>query len=295
MKQGKNSLERVTGMSSEQVSGIKAGAMQQGGEDMPSSNRTVVVHKDRFSSTHDTAESFEIVTHYIAKAIADNREEVENALIVTGYPANVRKLTGKQFNAVVENQLTRKDDNGTAFRQLITALVGGMYGRELNKDNFFRLQGEDKAGFSFSDSFLSQETMDNFSELSSETDNIISMPTLPVQPIENNYAKTGTVLPYSKNDTGGVDQTQSSQDWGGILSGSAQVIGALGGVIGLFTGGNQVRPNESNFDQYNENNNGGNNNYDDKPDKSKGWLWAIVGLVVVGVIIALIVKFGKKK
>ena len=292
MKKGKNSLERVTGMSSEQFSGIKAGSMQQGGEDMPSSNRTVVVEKDRFILNHDTAQSFELVTKYIAKAIANNREEVENALIVTGSPKSVRKLKIKQFNAIVENKLTRTDKDGQVFRQLMTALLSGMYSRQLNKDQFFRLDGEEKSGAFGSWSML-DETTSNMSELNSSTDNVMTLPFLPIQPIESTTS-SNNILPYQQTPSGDVEQTKSDTDWGGILSGSAQVIGAIGGVLSLFSGGAQVRDGGSNLDQYNNNNNNNNNNNDDTT-KSKKWIWIVVGLVVVGVVIALAVKMSKKK
>jgi len=275
MKKGRNSLERVTGLTAQEVSGMKAGAMQMGGEKIPNRSRTVVVQKDRLSLSHDTATSFEVMVKYIAKAIKDRREEVENALIVTGAPVSVRNLNPSRFNAYVENQLTRRDSNGQAFRQLMTALVSGLYGRQLDNDKFFKM-AESKASAIGDD------------ELSSETNNIIALQPLPLQPIEQTK-KDQNILPYAKNSTGGVDQTKSDKDWGGILSGSAQVITAVGGVLGLFTGGNQVSEGQSNFDQYNQQNGGM------PPVKEKkSWIWVVVALVVVGVAIALIVKFGKK-
>ena len=166
----KNSaLNKVTGLTQRQIAGIKVDhPMALGGEDQFSANRRVVIQKDRLSINHDVETSFEIVVGYIAKAIAQNREEVENALIVTGSPVAIRQLNTRQINALVQNRLTQKDLNGKAFRQYITALLVGMFGRALSKDKFFRVE----------ESFAKADGDEN-DEFATTTDNLLVLPTKP--------------------------------------------------------------------------------------------------------------------
>jgi hypothetical protein len=280
----KNSaLKKVTGLTQKQIAGIRVEhPMALGGEDQVSYDRRVVIQKDRLALNHDVETSFEIVVRYIAKAIAQNREEVENALIVTGSPVAIRQLNTSQINALVQNRLTQNDLNGEAFRQYITALLVGMFGREMNKDKFFRV------GESFA-----KADGDEHDEYSTETDNVIALQTKPAT-LLNTGVQAGTILPYQKTDNGGVEENKDPKDWGSILQGSAQVVTALGGVIGLFTGGQQSNPNDNAFNDYNtgNGNNGGNNG--GKSSGSKWIIWLVVVAVVAGVGF-LIYKQTKKK
>jgi hypothetical protein len=284
MRKGRNSLERVTGLTVEQVAGRKAGSMQQGGESYPPSSRTVVVQKDRLALTHDTAQSFEMIVKYIALAIKNRRQEVENALISTGSPKSVRNANPRRFNAIVQNRLMQKNEKGEAFRQLMSALVSGMYGRQLDNDKFFRIV-EPKSSATGQYDILE-------AEYSAQTENIISLPTIPLSTIETRKDEP-EILPLRKTKDGGVERNMDGEDWGNVLSGSAQVITAIGGVIGLFTGGQQTAEGDSAFDDYNLDQYGNGDN--DNQKSGKGWIWGIVILVVIGVSIALIMKFGKGK
>ena len=279
-----SSLRRVTGYSQKQIAGIKVNHPMQLADPQVKSNRRVVIQKDRLDLSHDVERSFEIMVNYIAKVIRTNREEVENALIATGSPKGVRHASLGNLNAMVQNRLTQKDRNGDAFRQYMSALVTAMYGKKLQSDKFFRIQ-EDFANST------------GQSELSSSTENILSLPTLPATTIDVSETES-TILPYQRSGDDGVEQNKSEQDWGSILSGGAQVITAVGGVIGLFTGGQQTQAGGSAFDQYNGGDGYGGDGYGgDNNDKSGGnkWIIWLVVLAVLGVLGFVLYKQFKKK
>jgi len=122
----------------------------------------------------------------------------------------------------------------------------------------------------------------------------LPIPVLGPPTLLNTGVQAGTILPYQKTDNGGVEENKDPKDWGSILQGSAQVVTALGGVIGLFTGGQQSKPNDNAFNDYNtgDGNNGGNNG--GKSSGSKWIIWLVVVAVVAGVGF-LIYKQTKKK
>lgn len=266
----KSSLRKVTGFSPSQIAGIKVThPMALAGEKQVDPSRRVVIQKDRLALAHDVEKSFEILTRYMAKAIRNNREEVENALIATGSPVSVRNVSLGRLNALVQNRLVQRDKNGKSFRQLMTALVASMYGRKLSADRFFRMP-ESMMG-------SNGET----DELSSETDNMITLPPEPVSELETLTLEESTILPFARKSDGGVEKNKSDQDWGAILSGGAQVITAIGGVVGLFTGGQQANAEDNVFNTYN----GG--DFDPTNDQNKKNNKWVIWLVVIAVLSAL--------
>jgi hypothetical protein len=223
-----SSLAKVQGKQmAEQLAVEPVRPMTVIGDQRPSKNvRSVVIAKDQILNKLSPTESFEVVVEKIAKVIKNNRIEVENALIATGSPKMVRTLGRKRFNSKVQNKLAERSESGQAFRNYMTVLVGTLYGTSLVNDGFFRSETEEKSG--------STGIMPG----AYATQNMFQQSAMGNSPI----GLTAT------ND-GGVES--SGQDWGSILQGSAQVINSLGGVIGLFTGGNQSTSEENVFNQYN--------------------------------------------
>lgn len=285
-----SSLRKVTGLSPKEIAGLKVkNSMSIAGEKTPH-RRSIVVEKDRFMQGADTEEAFEIIVDKIAKVTDNNRVEVENALIVTGSPKGVRGMNRKRLNAEIQNRLVENSPNGMAFRQYMTALVGGMYGRSLVNDGFFRSSAPAREKKASSTGL--NATLGNPFAYTGYTDGIPNTNLIGSNvstPLENSAQSGNNILNLKETEDGGVEKTSSDQDWGSILQGSAQVITSIGGVIGLFTGGSTATAGNTTFDQYSE------EEFYDEDKKKRGGLWlAILGLVVVGVVIFLIIKYRKR-
>jgi len=292
MSTKKSALRSITGLSPEEIAGLKVESeMSLTGEETPH-RKSIVVEKDRFLQGANTEQAFEIIVEKIAKVTDARREEVENALIVTGSPIAVRGWNRAKLNAEIQNRLVDVSPQGMAFRQMMTALVGALYGKALVNDGFFRTKTPTRElkAMSVGGGSTPEEMLGNpFANTgyTSGIPNTTLTPSTSTPPITNTGSGSN-ILPYQKNSSGGVDQTKTETDWGGILSGSAQVITSIGGVIGLFTGGNQTQEGASQFDYYSE---------DDeiKGNDKKGWKWLIVGLFIVGIVVAMYFMFRKKK
>jgi hypothetical protein len=290
-RKGNSALQRVLGMSEAEVAGIKvANPMSTTGEDTPH-RKSIVVEKDRFLQGASAEEAFEQIVEKIARVTDNRREEVENALIVTGSPIAVRKMNRRALNALIQNRLSDPSKKGMAFRQLMTALVGAMYGSSLMNDGFFRTETPAREK-KFGAGLVYEET--NPLAHTGYTDGIPNTSLIQTD-FSSELEKSreqDNILPYAKNNQGGVDQTKSEQDWGNILQGSASVISSIGGIIGLFTGGQQVGEGGSEFDYYGS---GSGGDGDDDEKKGKGWQYLVIGLVVIGVIVGLYFMFRDKK
>ena len=127
----RSSLNKVTGLTEAQIMDqqtINDSALLNNNS---GNRRSIVIEKNRLQGGVGMEKSFEIVTKKIAKVITNRREEVENALIVTGSPISVRKYNRKKLNAAVQNRLVDTSKDGIAFRQYMTFLVGETYGNAL--------------------------------------------------------------------------------------------------------------------------------------------------------------------
>jgi hypothetical protein len=295
-RKGNSALQRVLGMSEAEVAGIKvANPMSTTGEDTPH-RKSIVVEKDRFLQGASAEEAFEQIVEKIARVTDNRREEVENALIVTGSPIAVRKMNRRALNALIQNRLSDPSKKGMAFRQLMTALVGAMYGRSLMNDGFFRTETpprEKMYGIGGGGS-TPEDMLGNPFTMTGYTDGVANTSLIQTDFLSEleKSREQDNILPYAKNNQGGVDQTKSEQDWGNILQGSASVISSIGGIIGLFTGGQQVGEGGSEFDYYGS---GSGGDGDDDEKKGKGWQYLVIGLVVIGVIVGLYFMFRDKK
>jgi hypothetical protein len=297
-----SALRRITSLTPKEIAGLKVkNRMSLAGEKSPH-RRSIVIQKDRVLNDVNVEESFETIVEKIAGVIANNRVEVENALIATGSPRKVRLYNRKALNAEVQNRLVGTGKNSQAFRQYMTVLVGSMYGRSLKNDGFFRTGLESKAikqgvaqeAFSskVDNSLEDKYGAGDNDELEPSTTFLPTRPATVIDSSVSDLSESSTILPFIPTQDGGVKKTMGDQDWGSILQGSADVISSVGGVIGLFTGGNQSG-NESVLDQYND------DKYQEEDKKYKqggmSMLWkVIIGLVVVAVIVFGIRYFVKK-
>ena len=277
MKNQKSALQKITGLSTDKLVGIKINnSMSDIGQKASATNRRrIVIERDRLLNTVPPEQAFEIVVEKIARVNVEKRNEVENALIVTGSPISTRGVSQKRLNKMVQNRLTQNDNNGQAFRQYMTVLVGALYGKSLMNDGFFRTP---------------TPTRSDMSETKFGNDAIIMNPR-PATEIDTGVS-VDNILPHTETADGGVKRTKSEQDWGSILSGSADVIGSIGNVLGLFTGGSPAT-NTSVFDDYS----GGSvivptvsDDIEKRQKAKRKMLWTIIGLVlVVGTIITIAV------
>jgi len=243
-----------------------------GGVPGSTNKRSVVIERNRINSL-TPADSFELITNLIAKTIDFNREEVENALIKTGCPKRCRLYNRKKFNATVQNKLVDPSPEGEEFRNYMTLLVSQMYGKRLANKGFFR-------------SNLSEQKVGNNSDIVPETvDFTLSSEELPSVTGEN-------ITGLQKTADGGVTETEP-KDWGSILSGSAQLVNSIGGVIGMFTGGQQASTGSSVLDNYSTNFDQQLKDEEEKNKRTRNII--IVGLVVVAVVVGVIIYMRRKK
>ena len=214
------------------------------------------------------AEAKQVMLDKIRNVIALRRKEVENALISSGSPKAVRSLGYKAFNSAVMNRLSAPGVAGDDFRSDITKLVTVLFGGTLAADGFFRTKNNknQRASFMGSNMFLSPDTAEGI-----------------ISANEN-------ILDKKETASGGVEKSNSGENVGSILSGSAQVIDSVGGIIGLFTGGSSQTANNNSL------NTSGDNNLELR-DESKGSKlpWIIGGLVVVAAIVGVVIYMKKKK
>jgi hypothetical protein len=156
-----------------------------------------------------------------------------------------------------------------------------MYGNKLNTDGFFRNGQEGKAG---AGGIYENPWTSSAPEYGLPTS------TFNWQPSSSAGTTTGTSTGLQATADGGATQTGGGQDWGSILSGSANVISSIGGVIGLFTGGNSANQNGTSvFDQYSD------DGTPPPPPPKKSKVGLIVLLVVVAVVIGGVIWYISKK
>ena len=82
---------------------------------------------------------------------------------------------------------------------------------------------------------------------------------------------------------------RAGENVGNILSGSANILHEVGGIIGLFTGQPEQQAN------HNQLNTGGGSGGEIDTRKKTPWAAIIIGLVVVGAIVGVVVYMNKKK
>jgi hypothetical protein len=261
-----NSLEKLHGKKKAlKMAGMKVPGLSTFMEEKPAmaKNRSITIQKDQLIDSLTPSESFEVIVEKIAKVNANRRKSVENALIGTGSKKVIRNYNLDQLNAEVHNRLTENTPQGQEFRNIMTMLVVNSYGNKLVNDGFFRngLE-EEKAG------------ADLLPPPRPEGGGIIVGPVVDIDEPDYNYTET----------TDGGASKDKQTDWGSILSGGAQVIDSVGGVIGLFTGGSQSTEDSNVFTQTNYSN--------DQPPKKGGktWIWVVLGLVVVSVVLVLVLR-----
>ena len=262
-----NSLEKLHGKKKAlKMAGAKVSGLSTFMEEKPAmaKNRSITIQKDQLIDSLTPSESFEVIVEKIARLNASRRKSVENALIGTGSKKVIRNYNLDQLNAEVQNRLAENTPQGQEFRNIMTMLVVDTYGNKLVNDGFFRNgMEEEKAGAD--DSLLGPPS-----------GAIVTGGMVEIDEPDYNYTETSD---------GGASKDKQT-DWGSILSGGAQVIDSVGGVIGLFTGGSQSTEDSNVFTQTNFSN-------DDNPPpppKVPTWVWVVLGLVVVGVVLVLVFR-----
>ena len=190
-----------------------------------SNNRTILIERDQIMDQFTPEESFEAIVDKIAILGTTRKEEVENVLIATGSPKAIRSMSRKNFNAELQNRLTDNSEQGDKLRTFISVMIANDFGKFLVEDGFFTVRNEPKAGAS----------------------DIGTLPTLPVTNVDTTVPLGGTIMPFVQTPDGGVKPTKSEKDWGSIFSGSAQILNSVGGILGLFVGGNQGTGNQNIF------------------------------------------------
>lgn len=193
-------------------------------------NRTVVIERDAFLDPFTPEEAFESIVEKISRVTSGRRQEVENILIATGSKKSVRKMSRTQLNSEIQNRLVDPTEKGEKFRTFLSVMVANDYGKSLMNDGFFRLAGEAKASSNgqVQDPYYDKESGQWIFDQGEES------------------------TPFTATPDGGIKQTKNPQQWGSVLSGSAQVINSVGGIIGLFTGGAQGMPNNNVFNTYSQ-------------------------------------------
>lgn len=294
-----NSLKAIhRGKSIESVLGrTPANVMDQAGENFP--RKSIRIRKDELQSALSPEKQFEAIVIAIANVARTSRHQVENALIATGSTKAVRRMKPKRLNAEIQNRLVQSDAKGEEFRNYMTLLVVDQYGGSLINDSFFRKAGENQVGSNGGwPSYVGLQTGTNpWSNQSGGWPSNVGLQTGtdPGGFLSGQTGSTtqGSVTGLQATSDGGVNKTNNSQDWGSILSGSAQVIHSVGGVIGLFTGGNQGTQNNNVFDQYQPNQ----NMPDPEPKRKRTGLiiGLVVGAVAIGVLIWYFTKDKDKK
>jgi len=254
--------------------------------------RSVSIQKDRILEAYSPEESFEIVVEKIANLIDRSRKDLENALIASGAPKTVRQLDRKKFNAAVQNKLSENNAQGDTFRKYMTLLVTHNYGKSLVNDGFFRkpMPANGKtAGKEVVEKYRNNDRLSANGMTSYEALQFYMQNAPGSQSEQGNSEVTG----LKETPDGGVKQTKKDTDWGSILSGSAQVINSVGGVIGLFTNGNQSTWDSNVFNTYSQ------FDYqqqqmDFERERRRKVTWLVVGIMLVAIAIATVVYFVRK-
>jgi hypothetical protein len=260
--------------------------MEMAGEDIP--RKSISIRKEAMAGL-SPQEQFEMIVDMIGVIARTNRHEVENALIVTGSPKAVRKYGKGRYYATIQNRLTQDDAKGKEFRDYMTLLVADRFGKALEQDSFFKRGGEQRVGTTGYTDYLTNPWSSNQYGYGSMT---LDSGTGGVG------SGAGNVTGTQATADGGATQTNNQQDWGGILSGSAQVINSIGGVIGLFTGGNQGTTNTNVFGVKDPGESTGGTTYTPPPAPKNrtGLIIAlVVGAVLIGGLIWWLTKKGKAK
>jgi len=252
---------------------------------------SIIIEKDRTISDTSSANSFQSIVDAIAKVTTIKRNEVENALIVTGSPKSVRTMSRKSLNKAIQNRLVEDTANGQKFRMYMSELVATLYGTQLTSDGFYRSESQTRT------------PKESSVGGSADTDNPFlytnynyDLPTTDF----TGYTNSTVLTNIEETDNGGAVETKPPTDWGGILSGSASVINSIGNVIGLFVGGNSTSQTGgiSIFDGA-----GGTLTPDEirrqeeqkeKTRKRRNLLMIVGGLVVVGVVVGIILYSRNK-
>ena len=279
-----NSLQTIhPGKSIESVLGrTPANVMDQAGENFP--RKSIRIRKDELQSALSPKAQFEAIVSAIANVARTSRHQVENALIATGSTKAVRRMKPKRLNSEIQNRLVQSDAKGEEFRNYMTLLVVDQYGGSLMNDSFFRKPGENQVG--------SNGLVNPWSNQSGGWPSGVGLQTgtNPGGFLSGQTGSTasGSVTGLEATPNGGVNKTNNSQDWGSILSGSAQVINSVGGVIGLFTGGNQGTENNNVFDESSS------ETPPPPPPPKPPRVGLIVGLVIGAVAIGVLVWYLTK-
>ena len=236
--------------------------------------RSVVIERNKIN-TLSPEESFEVITEKIANVITNNREEVENALIKTGCNKNCRKFDPIRFNATVQNKLVEDSAEGEEFRNYMTLLVARMYGSRLTNTGFFR-------------------SSVNESKVGDNGEIVPEIPDLSTLPVEDREVEVENITGLQKTADGGVED-KDPKDWGSILSGSAQLVNSIGGVIGMFTGGQTATTGNSVLDNYTPSSSLSQQDLLEEQNKKRTRNMLIIGVVLVAVVVTIIVVLKRKK
>lgn len=281
-------LERITGKKPAPMDRTEMGELAT--PDL-SSPRSIIIEKDRTISDVDSAKSFQNVVDAIARATSIKRNEVENALIVTGSSKGVRRMSRKALNKQIQDRLVQDDANGEKFRMYMAELVAKLYGTQIMSDGFYRTDTTTRTPQE--SSVGGSADLDNpFMYSNTNYD-------LPTSDFTT-YSSSQVLTNIEETNDGGAVETKPQTDWGGILSGSASVINSIGNVIGLFVGGNNTSQTGgvSIFDG-----SGGEltererelQKEQEAKVRRRNLLMIIGGLVIVGVVIGVIVYTRKNK
>jgi len=243
--------------------------MDQTGEDLP--QRAISIKREQMSAP-DLESQFENVVRKLSKAKNQYRSLVVDALIKTGSPKNVGQFNSNKLNKEIQNRLVSNSVNGRKFRTAMAYLLADKYKESFKNDSFFRTDSEPKVkvGGGLENPWTSNNWQSQFNYESS----------IDIEELGNdsNFNQTTS----TENESG---NTGSGQNWGSILQGGAQLVNSIGGILGMFQGGNQATQDENVMNQYDQ----GSNNY--KPDEEKGKnrtgliVAIVIGAIVIGGLI----------
>lgn len=266
----RNSLEKVIGKTkvARLYGTVPANTLDQAGEDYPV--KRISIKREQMSAP-SLSDQFEDIVQKISIVLNRYPDLVIDALIKTGSPVEVSNYSDKRLNKEVQNRLVSQSTNGRKFRTLMTHLLAKKMGESFKNDSFFRKDPELKVGVSGGTPVWSDEAG---SWVFDENPNTINTEEVKSDPNINNG-----------------QSNPSGNNWGEILQGSASLVDSIGGVIGMFQGGNQGTENDNVFNPYTPEN-GYSNNPTPRKKRNTG---LIVGLIVGAVILGGLIYFLVKK
>jgi len=277
--QKKTSLHQITGQTHAVIPALIS---------PPARNRTILIEKETLMGDTSPSVAFEGMVEKIALITTNRRPGIENLLIVTGSPKDVRKMSRKALNAEIQTRLVSRTTHGDDFRKYISVIIAHDFGKSIMKNGFSASMPEKKAG-----AVGNPLTGNPFGT----TNTSLYTPTSSYTPTGYTPTSLPPVTPFESTPDGDVESAKNTQNWGSILSGSAQVINSVGGIIGLFSGGAPGSNNNNVFNGYSQDNlmNQQQQYEQERKRRNAKIAGGIVLSIVIVVSVVLIVRAAKKK